>query len=108
MKTFAGALLLAAIASANAAAQTADTSGVAPFIAQYEAAWKGMRIGNSEIQLTRGAEPGTYMYVWTISAQGFFRIAYRDDLVQKSWVTWSAITSARTSTSAKKAQKRWS
>jgi hypothetical protein len=87
MKTLAGALFLAAIASVDAAAQTQDTSGVAPFIAQYEAAWKGMTIGTSEIQLTRGAELGTYMYVWTISARGFFRIAYRDDLVQKSWVT---------------------
>ena len=87
MKTFAGAIFLLGLASAGATAQTADTSGYAPFIAQYEAAWKGMRIGNSEIQLTRGAELGTYMYVWTISAQGFFRIAYRDDLVQKSWVT---------------------
>jgi hypothetical protein len=87
MKTFAGALFLAALASADATAQTSDTSGVAPFIAQYEAAWKGMTIGTSEIQLTRGAELGTYMYVWTISARGFFRIAYSDDLVQKSWVT---------------------
>jgi Protein of unknown function (DUF3108) len=87
MKTFAVTLFLFSIASANAAAQTADTSGVAPFIAQYEAAWKGMTIGTSEIQLTRGAEVGTYMYVWTISARGFFRLAYRDDLVQKSWVT---------------------
>jgi hypothetical protein len=87
MKTLAGTLFLAAIASVDAAAQTPDTTGVAPFIAQYEAAWKGMTIGTSEIQLTRGAELGTYMYVWTISARGFFRIAYRDDLVQKSWVT---------------------
>jgi hypothetical protein len=87
MKTFAGALLLAAIASADATAQTSDATGVAPFIAQYEAAWKGMTIGTSEIQLTHGAEVGTYMYVWTISARGFFRIAYHDDLVQKSWVT---------------------
>jgi hypothetical protein len=87
MKKLAGALFLAAIASVDAAAQAPDTTGVAPFIAQYEAAWKGMTIGTSEIQLTRGAELGTYMYVWTISARGFFRIAYRDDLVQKSWVT---------------------
>jgi hypothetical protein len=87
MKKLAVALFLAAIASADAVAQAPDTSGVAPFIAKYEAAWKGMTIGTSEIQLTRGAEPGSYMYVWTISAQGFFRIAYRDDLVQKSWVT---------------------
>jgi hypothetical protein len=87
MKKLAGVLFLAAIASVDAAAQAPHTTGVAPFIAQYEAAWKGMAIGTSEIQLTRGAELGTYMYVWTISARGFFRIAYRDDLVQKSWVT---------------------
>jgi hypothetical protein len=87
MKTLAGALFLLGLASASAMAQTSDAGGVAPFIAKYEAAWKGMTIGTSEIQLTRGAEPGRYMYVWTISARGFFRIAYRDDLVQKSWVT---------------------
>jgi hypothetical protein len=87
MKVFAGALFLLVLASANAAAQTPETSGIAPFIAKYEAAWKGMTIGTSEIRLTHDAEPGHYTYVWTISAQGFFRIAYRDDLVQKSWVT---------------------
>jgi hypothetical protein len=87
MKKLAGALFLAAIASAGAAAQAPDTTGVEPFIAQYEAAWKGMTVGTSEIQLTRGAEPGHYLYVWTITARGFFRLAYRDDLVQKSWVT---------------------
>jgi hypothetical protein len=87
MKILAGALFLAATASAAAAAQTPDTTGVAPFIAQYEAAWKGIMVGTSEIQLTRGAEPGTYMYVWTITARGIFRLAYRDDLVQKSWLT---------------------
>jgi hypothetical protein len=86
MKTLAGAILLAAMASTDAVAQAPDTSGVAPFIAQYEAAWKGMTVGTSEIQLTRGAEPGHYMYVWTITARGFFRLAYRDDLVQKSWL----------------------
>jgi Protein of unknown function (DUF3108) len=86
MKTLAGAILLAAMACTDAVAQAPDTSGVAPFIAQYEAAWKGMTVGTSEIQLTRGAEPGHYMYVWTITARGFFRLAYRDDLVQKSWL----------------------
>ena len=87
MKTLAGSFFLLGFASTNAAAQTPDTTGVEPFIAQYEAAWKGMSVGTSEIQLTRGAEPGTYLYVWTITARGIFRIAYRDDLVQKSWVT---------------------
>jgi hypothetical protein len=87
MKTLVGGLFLLGLASTNAVAQSSDATGVEPFIAQYEAAWKGMTIGTSEIQLTRGAELGTYMYVWTISARGVFRIAYSDDLVQKSWVT---------------------
>jgi hypothetical protein len=86
MKMFAGALFLAVMASAHAAAQTAGETGIAPFIAHYEAAWKGISVGTSEIQLTRGTEPGEYLYIWTITAHGIFRIAYRDDLVQKSWL----------------------
>jgi uncharacterized protein DUF3108 len=86
MKMFAGALLLASLASTQAAAQTPSEPGIAPFIAHYEAAWKGISVGTSEIQLTHGTEPGEYLYVWTITARGIFRIAYRDDLVQKSWL----------------------
>jgi Protein of unknown function (DUF3108) len=86
MKMFAGALLLAVMASANAVAQTPDETGIAPFIAHYEAAWKGISVGTSEIQLMRGTEPGQYLYTWTITARGIFRIAYHDDLVQKSWL----------------------
>ena len=86
MKMFAGALLFASFASTHAAAQTQSEPGIAPFIAHYEAAWKGISVGTSEIQLTRGTEPGEYLYVWTITARGIFRIAYRDDLVQKSWL----------------------
>jgi hypothetical protein len=86
MKIFAGALFLAVMASTLAAAQTPSEPGIAPFIAHYEAAWKGISVGTSEIHLTRGTEPGQYLYVWTITAHGIFRIAYRDDLVQKSWL----------------------
>jgi hypothetical protein len=86
MKIFAGALFLAVMASSLAAAQTPGEPGIAPFIAHYEAAWKGISVGTSEIHLTRGTEPGQYLYVWTITAHGIFRIAYRDDLVQKSWL----------------------
>ncbi|HEY2464449.1 MAG TPA: DUF3108 domain-containing protein [Steroidobacteraceae bacterium] len=87
MRTLAGGLFLAVMACANAAAQTPPDSGIAPFIAQYNAKWKGLDVGSSEIQLTRGAEPGQYMYIWTITAHGIFRLAYRDDLVQRSWLT---------------------
>jgi hypothetical protein len=74
-------------AQSAGAAQFADDAGIAPFIAHYQADWKGISIGTSDIQLTRGAEPGQYMYTWTITARGIFRVAYHDDLVQKSWLT---------------------
>jgi hypothetical protein len=86
MKTFAGALLLAGIATADAVAQTPGETGIAPFIAHYEAAWKGISVGTSEIKLIHGSEPGQYLYTWTITAHGIFRIAYQHDLVQKSWL----------------------
>jgi hypothetical protein len=86
MKMFAGALVLIVIASGHAAAQTPGEPGIAPFIAHYEASWKGISVGTSEIRLTQGAESGQYLYTWTITARGIFRIAYRDDLVQRSWL----------------------
>lgn len=86
MKMIAGALCLAAMAAAAAAAQTPAESGIEPFIAHYEASWKGISVGTSEIELTRGNEPGQYLYSWTITARGIFRIVYRDDLVQRSWL----------------------
>jgi hypothetical protein len=86
MKMFTGAPFLAVMASFNAAAQTPGEPGIAPFIAHYEASWKGISVGTSEIQLTRGTDPGEYLYIWTITARGIFRIAYRDDLVQRSWL----------------------
>jgi len=86
MKIFAGALVIAVIAPAAAAAQTPGDPGIQPFIAHYEASWKGISVGTSAIELTRGTEPGEYLYTWTITAHGIFRIAYRDDLVQRSWL----------------------
>jgi hypothetical protein len=89
MKMFAGALLFTVTASAGAVAQTPGETGIAPFVAHYEASWKGISVGTSEIQLTRGTEPGEYLYIWTITARGIFRIAYQHDLVQKSWLKMS-------------------
>jgi hypothetical protein len=96
MKAPTAALLLTIAASATtvlatgvaaAAAQAADDAGIAPFIAHYQADWKGISVGTSDIQLTQGVEPGQYLYTWTITARGIFRVAYHDDLVQKSWLT---------------------
>jgi hypothetical protein len=87
MKMCVGALSLAAMVSTAAAAQTPAETGIQPFVAHYEASWKGISVGTSEIELTRGTEPGQYLYTWTITARGIFRIAYRDDLVQRSWLS---------------------
>jgi hypothetical protein len=80
----------ASTASATAASTTAPAAGdasIAPFIAHYQADWKGISVGTSDIQLAQGAEPGQYLYTWTITARGIFRIAYHDGLVQKSWLS---------------------
>jgi hypothetical protein len=82
----------AATATANGAAgaaQAADDAGIAPFVAHYQADWKGISVGTSDIKLTQGVEPGQYVYTWTITARGIFRVAYHDDLVQTSWLTMS-------------------
>jgi hypothetical protein len=81
------ALLLTCVVSAHAGAQTPNNTGIAPFVAHYQADWKGISVGTSDIKLEQGTEPGHYLYTWTITARGIFRIAYHDDLVQKSWLT---------------------
>jgi hypothetical protein len=84
------AALLAIAASASLSAGTAsaaDDAGIEPFIAHYQADWKGISVGTSDIKLTQGVEPGQYLYTWTITARGIFRVAYHDDLVQQSWLS---------------------
>ena len=86
MKASITASLLALLAPALGA-QAADDAQIAPFIAHYQADWKGISVGTSDIQLAQDSEPGRYVYTWTITARGVFRIAYHDDLVQKSWMS---------------------
>jgi hypothetical protein len=86
MRALAATLLVCA-ACANAAADAPGDTGITPFVAHYQADWKGISVGTSDIQLAQGAEPGHYLYTWTITARGIFRVAYHDDLVQKSWLT---------------------
>jgi hypothetical protein len=79
---------VAGAAGASApAAPAGDDAGIAPFTAHYQADWKGISIGTSDIELTKGDEAGHYQYTWTITARGVFRLAYHDDLVQKSWLS---------------------
>jgi hypothetical protein len=86
MKIPMAAIMLGFAAQASAA-PAGDESGIAPFVAHYQADWKGIGIGTSDLQLERGPEPGHYLYTWTITARGIFRIAHHDDLVQKSWLS---------------------
>ncbi len=82
------ALSLAIMAGAAPAAQTpsaADT-GIAPFSAHYLADWKSINVGTSDLELKQDAEPGHYLYTWTITARGIFRL-YRDEVTQKSWLS---------------------
>ena len=86
MKTLAPLSILLAL-GASAASEAADEPSLAAFSAQYQADWKGISIGTSKIELKPAAEPGQYIYTWSITARGIFRLAYHDDLVQTSWLS---------------------
>ncbi|MDP9010207.1 MAG: DUF3108 domain-containing protein [Pseudomonadota bacterium] len=92
MKLPIAAIVLMAAANATGgspatAAPAGDEAGISPFVAHYQADWKGISIGTSDIELTKGDGPGRYQYTWTITARGVFRLAYHDDLVQRSWLS---------------------
>ena len=70
--------------TAAQAAEVPQDAGIAPFSAHYVAEWKGITVGSSDLQLERDG-PDRYLYKWTISARGIFRIVYSSDLTQKSW-----------------------
>jgi Protein of unknown function (DUF3108) len=74
-------------AAAHADTAAAVDAAIAPFSAQFQADWKGITVGTSNIELKPDAEPGHYVYTWTVTARGIFRIAYSDDLVQTSWLS---------------------
>jgi hypothetical protein len=87
----------AAAATATVAAQTpaggpapsgADAA-IAPFSAHYLADWKSINVGTSDLELKQDTEPGHYLYTWTITAHGIFRL-YRSEVTQKSWLSVNA------------------
>ena len=73
-----------------AASAAGVDAGIAPFSAHYQADWKTISVGTSDLELKNDTEPGRYVYTWTITAHGIFRIAYRDDLIQTSWFSIDA------------------
>lgn len=64
-------------------------AGVAPFSAHYQADWKSINVGTSELALMQDSQPNHYVYTWTTTARGVFRIVYSSDVVYKSWFTMS-------------------
>jgi hypothetical protein len=85
------ALSLAIMAGPTAGAQSpsAADAGIAPFSAHYLADWKSINVGTSDLELKQDTEPGHYLYTWTITARGIFRL-YRDEVTQKSWLSINA------------------
>jgi hypothetical protein len=85
------ALSLVIMAGSTAGAQTpsAADAGIAPFSARYQADWKSINVGTSDLELKQDTEPGHYFYTWSITAHGIFRL-YRDEVTQKSWLSIDA------------------
>jgi hypothetical protein len=58
---------------------------IQPFLAHYAADWKTINVGTSDLDLK--IDPaGGYIYTWTTTARGVFRLVYSSDVVQKSWL----------------------
>jgi hypothetical protein len=74
-------------ASSSMAQQSASPGEwtVLPFSSHYVAEWKDIAVGVSDLKLVRDTESDHYVYKWTISARGIFKIIYSDDVVQQSW-----------------------
>jgi hypothetical protein len=64
-------------------------AAIAPFSAHYLADWKSINVGTSDLELKQDTEPGHYLYTWTITAHGIFRL-YRSEVTQKSWLSVNA------------------
>jgi len=83
---------LMVVAAASAAADTspdadavAANAVIAPFSARYQADWKNINVGTSDLELKQDGN-GHYVYTWRITARGVFRM-YRDEVTQKSWIS---------------------
>jgi hypothetical protein len=85
------ALLAASVPQVIAAEPPTGSAGVVPFSASYQADWKSINVGSSELELKQDdGQPDRYVYTWTTSARGVFRVLYSNDLVYKSWFSVNA------------------
>ena len=78
-------LAAVSIGMITAAGANPPQAGITPFAAHYQAEWRNINVGTSDLELKPGDDPAHYVYTWTITAHGIFRMMYRDDLIQKSW-----------------------
>jgi hypothetical protein len=76
-------------ASPGGPASSGIDAPIAPFSAHYLADWKSINVGTSDLELKQDTEPGHYLYTWTITARGIFRL-YRSEVTQKSWLSVNA------------------
>ncbi len=83
----AGALWAAPLWAALCVAAPAEEPTLTPFAARYTADWRTINVGVSELELRSDGEPGHFLYTWTVTARGIFRLFYSDDLVQQSWLS---------------------
>ncbi len=85
------AVSLATAVGASAGAQTtsAPDAQLAPFSAHYDAEWKSINVASSVLELKQDTEPSRYVYTWTTTARGVFRM-YRAEVTQKSWLSMNA------------------
>ena len=60
---------------------------LAPFTAHYIADWKSINVGTSDLELKPDTAPSAYLYTWTVTARGIFRLVYANDVIQKSWLS---------------------
>src|SRR5258708_8599532 len=82
-------LVIMAGSTIGAQAPSAADGGIAPFSARYQAAWKSINVGTSDLELKQDTEPGHYVYTWSITAHGIFRL-YRADVTQKNVLSINA------------------
>jgi hypothetical protein len=78
-----------AVPQTQAAQPPTPGDGIAPFSASYQADWKSINVGSSTLVLKEDALPDRYVYTWTTSARGVFRVLYSSDLVYQSWFSVS-------------------
>jgi hypothetical protein len=82
-------MTIMAASTAGAQAPMGAEADLAPFSAHYQADWKSITVGTSDLELKQDAEPGHYVYTWSITARGIFRM-YREEVTQESWLTVDA------------------